>query len=55
MEGSVDPVRDIEVLDLELTYSDLTILERKAGEVGGCVERGPGCRRGSNAAWLSWC
>ena len=29
MEGSVDPLRDIEVLDLELTYSDLTILERK--------------------------
>ena len=29
MEGSVDPIRDIEVLDLELTYSDLTILERK--------------------------
>lgn len=29
MEGSVDPMRDIEVLDLELTYSDLTILERK--------------------------
>ena len=28
-EGSVDPIRDIEVLDLELTYSDLTILERK--------------------------
>ena len=30
MEGSVDPYRDAEVLDLELTYSDLTILERKA-------------------------
>ena len=29
MEGSVDPLRDIEALDLELTYSDLTILERK--------------------------
>lgn len=29
MEGSIDPMRDIEVLDLELTYSDLTILERK--------------------------
>ena len=29
MEGSVDPLRDIGVLDLELTYSDLTILERK--------------------------
>ena len=29
LEGSVDPLRDIEELDLELTYSDLTILERK--------------------------
>ena len=29
MEGTVDPYRDAEVLDLELTYSDLTILERK--------------------------
>ncbi len=29
MEESVDPLRDIEVLNLELTYSDLTILERK--------------------------
>ena len=29
LEGSVDALRDIEALDLELTYSDLTILERK--------------------------
>ena len=29
IEGSVDPCRDAEVLDLELTYSDLSILERK--------------------------
>ena len=29
LEGSVDPARDVELLHLELTYSDLTILERK--------------------------
>ncbi len=38
MEGSVDPLRDIELLDLELTYSDLTILERKRERLGDALK-----------------
>ena len=29
MEGSVDPIRDIETLDLELQVTDLEQIERK--------------------------
>ena len=29
MDGSVDPARDIETINLELVFSDLEILERR--------------------------
>lgn len=33
VEGSVDPIRDIETINLELIFSDLEILERKISKV----------------------
>ena len=29
IEGNIDPVRDISIMDLELIFSDLTIIERR--------------------------
>ena len=34
VEGSVDPVRDIETIDLELIFADLEVLERRMSKVG---------------------
>lgn len=34
VDGSVDPVRDIETIDLELLFSDLEILERRIAKTG---------------------
>ncbi len=34
VDGSVDPVRDIETIDLELIFSDLEVLERRMTRVG---------------------
>lgn len=34
VDGSVDPLRDIETINLELIFSDLEILERRASRVG---------------------
>lgn len=34
VDGSVDPVRDIETINLELIFSDLEILERRISKVG---------------------
>lgn len=34
VEGSIDPVRDIETINLELIFSDLEILERRIAKVG---------------------
>lgn len=34
VDGSVDPVRDIETINLELIFSDLEVLERRASRVG---------------------
>lgn len=34
VEGSVDPKRDIETINLELLFSDMEILERRWGKVG---------------------
>ena len=33
IEGSIDPYRDIDTMNLELTYSDLTILERRRARI----------------------
>lgn len=34
VDGSVDPVRDIETINLELIFADLEVLERRIGKVG---------------------
>lgn len=34
VDGSIDPLRDIETIDLELIFSDLEILERRYAKVG---------------------
>ena len=34
VDGSVDPVRDIETIDLELIFADLEVLERRISKVG---------------------
>ncbi len=34
VDGSIDPVRDIETINLELVFSDLEILERRIAKVG---------------------
>ena len=47
MEGTVDSYRDAEVLDLELTYSDLTILERKRERLEDSL-KGLGPRSGTS-------
>ncbi|MDO5136794.1 MAG: redox-regulated ATPase YchF [Eubacteriales bacterium] len=33
VDGSIDPIRDIETINLELVFSDLEILERRIGKV----------------------
>ena len=34
VDGSVDPVRDIETIDLELIFADMEVLERRMSKVG---------------------
>ena len=34
VDGSVDPIRDIETIDLELIFADLEVLERRMSKVG---------------------
>ena len=34
VDGSIDPVRDIETIDLELIFSDLEVLERRMSRLG---------------------
>ena len=34
VEGSIDPVRDIETIDLELIFADLEVLERRMSRLG---------------------
>lgn len=47
IEGSVDPVRDIEILDLELTVKDLEMVERKIQKLEKAVKSGEkGPKRG---------
>src|SRR5690242_539115 len=42
-EGSVDPLRDIETMDLELTFSDLAIIEKRLVRLEDSIKktRGP--------------
>lgn len=39
VDGSIDPLRDIETINLELIFSDLEILDRRIGKVGKGVGR----------------
>ena len=34
VDGSIDPLRDIETINLELIFSDLEILERRMAKTG---------------------
>ena len=34
VDGSIDPIRDIETINLELVFADLEVLERRFGKVG---------------------
>ena len=34
VDGSIDPVRDIETIDLELVFADLEVLERRMSRLG---------------------
>ena len=43
VDGSVDPVRDIETIDLELIFADLEVLERRMVKVG--ADRADGQKR----------
>lgn len=38
VDGSVDPVRDIEVVDVELILSDIEVVERRADRVGKALK-----------------
>jgi GTP-binding protein YchF len=38
VDGSVDPIRDIETINLELVFSDLEILERRIAKTGKAVK-----------------
>ncbi len=41
VEGAVAPVRDVEVLDLELTLADLEVVERKLGKTQSAAKANP--------------
>jgi ribosome-binding ATPase len=40
-EGSVDPARDVETVDLELILADMELVERRVERLGKSVKRGP--------------
>jgi len=41
VEGEVDPIRDVEVLDLELILADLEVVERRLGKVRSAAKARP--------------
>ncbi len=41
VEGNVDPVRDLEILDLELTLADLEVVERRIDKVRSAAKANP--------------
>jgi GTP-binding protein YchF len=48
LAGSVDPARDLEALDLELTLADLAILERRLERLAGAGRHGTPAEREAN-------
>lgn len=47
-EGSVDPLRDIETLNLELTFSDLGIIEKRLERLKASIGKTRGAEREAN-------
>ena len=41
VEGTIDPIRDLEVLDLELILADLEVVERRLGKVRSAAKASP--------------
>ena len=51
VDGSVDPVRDIETINLELIFSDMEILERRIAKTArGCKKRQEACKGTGSSA-----
>jgi len=46
-DGSVDPHRDVESLDLELTFADLALIERRLGRLDSEARSLPAAERGA--------
>ena len=44
-EGSVDPMRDIETLNLELMFSDLGLIEKRIGRIESQIQKTRGAER----------
>jgi len=45
IEGRIDPLKDIETLDMELVFSDLTIIERRLGRLESALKMGKSSER----------
>ena len=45
VDGSVDPLRDIETINLELIFSDLEVLERRLSKVAKAARMDKTCAR----------
>ena len=45
VEGKVDPIRDIETLDMELIFSDLVIIEKRLSRIESALKMGKSAER----------
>ena len=45
IEGRIDPLKDIETLDMELVFSDLTIIEKRLGRLESSLKMGKSSER----------
>ena len=45
VEGKIDPLRDIETMDMELIFSDLIIVEKRLGRLESSLKGGKGSER----------
>jgi ribosome-binding ATPase len=45
VEGKIDPLRDIETLDMELIFSDLVIIEKRLGRLESSLKMGKSAER----------
>ena len=50
VEGSIDPKRDIETIDLELILSDMEVLERRIDKTKKMLKP----TRNTRPSWISW-